>query len=138
MKIFLHISIYLLINITAGCKNQTSNKTVHYGIVSNSSHFQNGIYDSFKNQCSELSLPESTLKEIINSASEVEKSFAFKKKNLTPCYFEGTFKHRGVSVNFIFYPSGFLSLTYPSDEDLLDQYFLCESDCHFFEDWKYE
>lgn len=78
-----------------------------------------------RRKCESTSLAKSDVIALIDEYDKVNSYIAYQTLTVTPCSFKGEIVRNGRMVNFHWYPSGYLALTYAGDRPRESEYFIC-------------
>lgn len=75
--------------------------------------------------CESSFLSQESLFKMIDEYVSESRYHAYQALDVTPCSFSGEFSHEGETLQFLWYPSGYLELHCVSCDDPNSRYFIC-------------
>lgn len=104
------------------------------GVVRFSGKIDDAFYERYTDQiltgderkrCESTSLSKSDVVALIDEYDQVDSYMAYQTLTVTPCIFKGEIAFKGRTAKFLWYPSGYMVLTYPDDASRESEYFIC-------------
>lgn len=76
-------------------------------------------------RCEASSLSASDVLALREAYEPADSYIAYQTLTVTPCVFRGQISHKGKPAKFLWYPSGYLAITYTENAETRTDYFIC-------------